>query len=154
LPVILAAWYGGLGPGLLATTLSLLLSDYLFIAPRYSILRYDNHQDMVALILVGLYGATVSLMAGRLRKSIKAEIDSKERYRAFIEHSYEAIWRYELEQPIPITLSEDEQIEMLYQFGYLAECNDATAKMYGYDNAEQIVGARVGDLLIRSDPRN
>jgi len=27
LPVVLAAWYGGLGPGLLATTLSLLLGD-------------------------------------------------------------------------------------------------------------------------------
>src|SRR5215831_10062425 len=154
LPVILTAWYGGLGPGLLATALSMLLGDYLFIAPRYPILRYENHQDMVRLVLVGLYGATVSLLAGRLRKSIKAEIESKERYRAFIEHSSEAIWRYELEQPIPVTLSEDEQIEMLYRLGYLAECNDAMAKMYGYDSAEQIVGARVGDFLIRSDPRN
>ena len=154
IPVILAAWYGGLGPGLLATTLSLLLGDYLFIAPRYSILRYDYNKDMVSLVLVGLYGATVSLLADRLRKSIKVEIESKERYRAFIEHSSEAIWRFEFEQPIPVTLSEDEQIEMLYRFGYLAECNDATAKMYGYDSADQIVGARVGDLLVRSDPRN
>src|SRR5215510_1720257 len=29
LPVILTAWYGGLGPGLLATALSMLLGDYL-----------------------------------------------------------------------------------------------------------------------------
>jgi len=51
-PVILAAWYGGLGPGLLATALSLLLGDYLFIAPRYSILRYDVPQDLASLVLV------------------------------------------------------------------------------------------------------
>jgi PAS domain S-box-containing protein len=154
LPVVLAAWYGGLGPGLLTTALSLLLGDFLFVTPRYSILRYDIPHDQISLLLVGLYGATVSLLADKLRKSVKAEIESKERYRAFIENSSEAIWRYELEQPVPVTLSEDEQIEMLFRYGYLAECNDATAKLYGYDRADQIVGTRIGDLLIRSDPRN
>ena len=54
--------------------------------------------------------------------------ESDERYRAFIANSSEAIWRFELEQPIPVTLSEDEQLEMLYQFAYLAECNDAMAQ--------------------------
>jgi signal transduction histidine kinase/ActR/RegA family two-component response regulator len=32
LSVVVASWYGGLGPGLLATVLSLLLGDYFFIA--------------------------------------------------------------------------------------------------------------------------
>jgi len=32
LPVVVSAWYGGLGPGLLATVLSLLLGDFFFIA--------------------------------------------------------------------------------------------------------------------------
>jgi signal transduction histidine kinase/CheY-like chemotaxis protein len=32
LSVVVASWYGGLGPGLLATALSLLLGDYFFIA--------------------------------------------------------------------------------------------------------------------------
>ncbi|MGH9767647.1 MAG: DUF4118 domain-containing protein, partial [Blastocatellia bacterium] len=79
LPVILAAWYGGLGPGLLATALSLLLGDYLFLPPRYSILRYDIPEDPVRSVLVGLYGTTVSLLAGRLRKSIKANITESKR---------------------------------------------------------------------------
>ena len=30
--VVVSAWYGGLGPGLLATALGLLLGDYFFIA--------------------------------------------------------------------------------------------------------------------------
>ncbi len=80
--------------------------------------------------------------------------ESDDRYRAFIANSSEAIWRYELEQPIPVTLPEDEQIEMLYKYAYLAECNDVMARMYGYESADQVVGARIGDLLRRSDPHN
>jgi len=43
---------------------------------------------------------------------------------------------------------------MLFKYGYLAECNDAMARMYGYETADQIIGARIGDLLVESDPRN
>ncbi len=80
--------------------------------------------------------------------------DSDDRYRAFVANSSEAIWRYELEQPIPLVLPVDEQIEMLFKYAYLAECNDAMARMYGYDKADQITGARLRDLLVTSDPRN
>ena len=77
-----------------------------------------------------------------------------EDYRAFIAISSEGIWRFEIEQPIPVTLPIDDQIEMLYQFAYLAECNNAMSRMYGYDTADQILGARIGDLLPRSNPKN
>jgi PAS domain S-box-containing protein len=87
-------------------------------------------------------------------RAARSLLESEERYRAFIANSSEAIWRFELEQPIPVNLPEDEQIEMLYRFAYLAECNDAMARMYGYELADQLVGARVGDLLPRSNPRN
>src|SRR5262245_11352389 len=79
---------------------------------------------------------------------------SYEDYRSFIAVSAEGIWRFELEQPIPVTLPVDDQIEHLYQFAYLAECNDAMARMYGYDRADQILGARLGDLMPQSDPKN
>lgn len=75
-------------------------------------------------------------------------------YRAFIANSSEGIWRFELEQPIPLHLPVDEQIEAYYKYGYLAECNDAMARMYGYERAEEIVGARLGDLLVRNDSDN
>jgi len=80
--------------------------------------------------------------------------DSDDRYRAFIVNSSEAIWRYELEQPISASLSADEQIELLFKYAYLAECNDAMTRMYGYEKADQIVGARLRDLLDASDPQN
>jgi PAS domain S-box-containing protein len=80
--------------------------------------------------------------------------ESEERYRAFIANSSEGIWRFELERPVPIDVPEDEQIELFYRHGYLAECNDAMARMYGYDRAGEITGARLSDLLVRDDPNN
>jgi PAS domain S-box-containing protein len=79
---------------------------------------------------------------------------SEERYRAFIANSSEGIWRFELDEHVPTDLDADEQIERFYKDGHLAECNDAMARMYGYEHAEEIVGARLGDLLIRTDPAN
>jgi PAS domain S-box-containing protein len=78
----------------------------------------------------------------------------EERYRAFVQNSSEAIWRFELEEPVSVDLPEDEQIEFCYQYGYLAECNDAMAAMYGFSSAGEIVGARLGDLLVREDEKN
>lgn len=79
---------------------------------------------------------------------------SEERYRAFVEQSSEAIWCFEYEKPLSVELSEEEQIEHAYQYAYLAECNDAMARMYGLSRADEIIGARLKDMLIPSDPQN
>src|SRR5215217_3902593 len=78
--------------------------------------------------------------------------ESEERYRSFVEQSTEGIWRFELEEPVPTSLTPDEQIEAFYRHGYFAECNDAMARMYDYTQAEEIVGARLGDLFPSSIP--
>jgi PAS domain S-box-containing protein len=80
--------------------------------------------------------------------------ESEERYRNFIERSTEGIWRFELEEPVPTHLASDEQIERFYRHGYLAECNDAMARMYGYTRAEEIVGTRLDELLPRMVQEN
>ncbi|HEX8338756.1 MAG TPA: PAS domain S-box protein, partial [Pyrinomonadaceae bacterium] len=80
--------------------------------------------------------------------------ESEERYRAFIANSSEGIWRFELDEPVPTDLPEDEQVELFYAGGYLAECNDAMARMYGFERAAEVTGARLGDFLIREDPEN
>ncbi|MCC2671187.1 MAG: multi-sensor hybrid histidine kinase, partial [Armatimonadetes bacterium] len=79
---------------------------------------------------------------------------SDERYRAFLAQSSEGIWRCELDEPIPVDLSTDDQIDLIYQRAHLAECNDAFARMYGLSAASDIVGARLSDLLVRTDPSN
>ncbi len=88
------------------------------------------------------------------RRKEAALKESEARYRAFVENSSEAIWRCEFDPPVSIDLPEDEMIEQYYQRGYLAECNDVMAKMYGFDSPEEIIGARIDDLLVRSDPAN
>jgi PAS domain S-box-containing protein len=72
--------------------------------------------------------------------------ESEQRYQAFVMLNADAMWRVELEQPIPIDLSEDEQIDRIYRFGYLAECNDAMARQYGLERASQLTGSRLNEL--------
>ncbi|WP_448270309.1 PAS domain-containing sensor histidine kinase [Nostoc sp. DSM 114159] len=79
---------------------------------------------------------------------------SEERYRTFLEQSSEGIWCIELEVPISIDCPEDEQIQHFYQYVYLAECNNVMAQMYGCSRAEEIIGVRLGDFLVASDPHN
>ncbi len=102
-----------------------------------------------------LIGAsTIARNITERRRAEREQRGSEERYRAFVRNSSEAIWRFELEEPVSVDLTEDEQLDLFYRHGYLAECNDAMAEMYGFTSAEEIVGARFGDLLVRDDPRN
>jgi PAS domain S-box-containing protein len=80
--------------------------------------------------------------------------NSEQRYRSFVEQSAEGIWLIELEKPISTELAEDEQIDLFYRYSHLTECNDAMAKMYGYSNAKELLGAHLSDMLIPTDPHN
>jgi PAS domain S-box-containing protein len=79
---------------------------------------------------------------------------SEERYKAFISQSTEAIWRYELEIPIKITEPLDKIIAQLRKHGFIAECNDIMAKMYGFQSSAQLIGATLDDILNPNDKRN
>ena len=57
--------------------------------------------------------------------------ESDQRHRAFIASNPDAMWRIEFDFPISIDLSEEEQIERIYRYGYVAECNDAPARLVG-----------------------
>lgn len=79
--------------------------------------------------------------------------ENEERYHAFVASNPDAMWRIEFEQPIPISLPEEEQIERIYSFGYVAECNDAFAQMAHGPSAEQLVGSRLAEFAPRTDTR-
>jgi signal transduction histidine kinase len=81
-------------------------------------------------------------------------VRTRERYQSFVANSSEAIWRFELDEPIDTSLPEEEQIDLAFARGFLGECNDAMARMYGLDAAEQIVGARLPDMLDPAQEKN
>jgi signal transduction histidine kinase/DNA-binding response OmpR family regulator len=95
------------------------------------------------------------LALARVRREAEATVRaSEERYRAYIELTSDAIWRIELEEPVPVSLPPEAQIDRFYAHAALAECNEAMAQMYGFGSAAELVGVRLGDLLPRDDPHN
>ena len=85
-------------------------------------------------------------------RALKRLKESDDRYRAFISNSSEGIWRYELDEPVPVTLPEDEQIDLFYKHGYFAECNEVFARTHGRSSMDEILGERLTVLLVRSEP--
>jgi PAS domain S-box-containing protein len=72
--------------------------------------------------------------------------ESEARYRSFVNQSTEGIWRIELGEPVAIDAPADDQLAAFYRSGYLAECNDALAKMYGFARADQLVNKPLREL--------
>ncbi|MCS7209934.1 MAG: ATP-binding protein, partial [Fimbriimonadales bacterium] len=79
---------------------------------------------------------------------------SEERYRTFVNLASEGIWRFEATEPIPTNLPVEEQVRLILERGYLAECNPAFARMYGVSSPEALLGAPLARLLIPEDPQN
>jgi PAS domain S-box-containing protein len=72
--------------------------------------------------------------------------ESEERHRAFIQLNMDGMWRIEFDKPIAINLPEQEQLERIFRDGYVAECNDALARLAGLQKAEQLIGSRIIEL--------
>ncbi len=86
------------------------------------------------------------------RRAEEALRHSEECYRMFVAQSSEAIFRLEYEPAVPCHLPAEEQLRLARKHGYLAECNDAMAKMYGYATAEELIGKPLLDLWVLNDP--
>ena len=71
--VVISAWAGGLGPGLLASLLSLFLLDFVFLVPRYA-LHVTSLDDTIQLALFAAVALVVSgLNAARRTAQHRAE---------------------------------------------------------------------------------
>jgi PAS domain S-box-containing protein len=98
-----------------------------------------------------IHVATIRDITERQRAE-EALRQSEQRYKDFMTHSHEGVWRLGLEQPIPIDLPAEEILERLLQYGYMAECNLAHARNFGFSTPEEMVGTRLHDLIPSSDP--
>jgi PAS domain S-box-containing protein len=74
---------------------------------------------------------------------------SEEKYRNFVEQSSEGIFRLEFRKPIPVKLVADEQVELIRDNVFIAECNDVFARMYE-EVPENIIGRNVNTLKFQN----
>ncbi|MGG6240389.1 hybrid sensor histidine kinase/response regulator [Nodosilinea sp. AN01ver1] len=117
--VMVSAWYGGLGPGLLATVLSTVAINYFYIAPLYS-LNINNVGYLTRL--------SVFVMAALLISSLnQAQRLARRRAEANLQawHDSEARFSHLAESGIIGTMLADLN-------GFVLEANDAFLNMVGY----------------------
>lgn len=74
-PIIVAAWAGGIGPGILATLLGAVAEGFFFTEPRFSFLA--DPAEKMRLIIYLCEGTILSLVFGELHRSKKKIFESE-----------------------------------------------------------------------------
>jgi PAS domain S-box len=123
-----------------------------FHNPAYTV-RNQSGQDRITLAFYELIDyegkpAIMSMFYDITEQKI-AELAlqaSEEKYRNFVEQSMEGIWFLTFDKPIPINFPAEEQVDLIYKYGYILECNDVLAQMYGYNSSTEMKGVRLLNL--------
>jgi hypothetical protein len=159
--VAFSALYGGLGPGLVALALSalaahdpVLLGAGAILAVLCARFRGPLHRPAALTESRESHLGAEVIPSPQPRRPTRPQTDGKSTQPALLEVTTEATWRFHHEQPLDITLPEDEQVEHLYLYSVLAECNDAFARMYGFRAAADVVGTRLVVFLPPSSAEN
>jgi len=75
---------------------------------------------------------------------------SEIKYRNFVEHSSEGIFRLEFNVPISVDLAADVQVGLIKENVFIAECNSVFAKMYDENDPGKIIGLNTGELKFKN----
>jgi signal transduction histidine kinase len=90
--------------------------------------RIGSLQFFFAALLVFTFMlATVLLEKQRTFEQLTT---SEDRYRQFVTHSSEAVWRVELDEPMPLGLPMDAQLPWLKRHAHIAECNVSYQRLH------------------------
>jgi signal transduction histidine kinase len=85
--VMVSAWYGGIGPGLLASFLSVLASQYFFFPPIYS-LKVSSGDDVAQIVVFSSVTVLISSLTNSQKRAVRALLESKERLQEYAD----AVW--------------------------------------------------------------
>ena len=117
--VLIAAWFGGIGPGLLATAVTSLGAAYLFVPPAFSF--PTTAFDLRLTAAAAAVGTLVTVLTGALRVSREHAEAAHERYRRLMDLT-----------PIAVFVDVDDRI---------VYANDAMAALVGVPRDRLVGGA-------------
>lgn len=140
-----AAWWGGLGPGLVSTVILILGAWWAFVPPHYSF-AIDHPAEIVRLVLAALCGAAISVLAEATRRAVAwqrlaiarlaAEVQERRKMEAMVREqvllmdlSYDAVFAWSLD-------------------GAIRYWNSGAERLYGFTRAEAL--GRVPCELLRT----
>lgn len=132
--VMLSAWYGGIGPGLLTTALGGLALDYFFEAPRYE----WSFNGPGTLLRLFIYASTASFISW-LNAQRRAAAASAEEARIATQHV------------AAIVESLEDAVVGVDVDGRVTSWNAAAARTYGYRSGEMI-GTPISSLAPPDEP--
>lgn len=73
-------------------------------------------------------------------------LNREEKYQSFFSQISEGVYRLELHEPVDISLPLEEQLDLVYEHTFLAECNPTFVKMYGFENEKELIGTPLFDM--------
>ena len=124
--IMVSAWIGGFGPGLVTTLLSALAADWFWLHPTGS-LGFRNAPEFWALGVFIVVGAAISALAGAWRRASAEVARSEERFRLALEAA-----------PTAVLLVDSR--------GAILVANEVALKLFGYP-PEDLVGRPVESLV-------
>jgi len=142
--IIVSAWYGGLGPGLLATFISAIATDYFFLYPRGILTGFSVEGiDVLAFVLEGVL---VSVLTSSLRSARDQARRSTLEARSHEESLRESEERFRL----MVEGVKDYAIFMLDPGGCVTTWNEGAERIEGYGE-EEILGRHFSSFYAVED---
>src|SRR5215207_7327356 len=142
--IIVSAWYGGLGPGLLATFISAIATDYFFLYPRGILTGFSVEGiDVLAFVLEGVL---VSVLTSSLRSARDQARQSTLEARSHEESLRESEERFRL----MVEGVKDYAIFMLDPGGCVTTWNEGAERIEGYGE-EEILGRHFSSFYAVED---
>lgn len=137
--VIVSSWYGGIGPGLLATALAALASAYFFTPPLNSLAV--NRTEFIWVFQFVLVALLINYLNAMVRSTQRrAELNALEAQRNYqrLRQSQESLRQSEERYRLLVEGVTDYAIFMLDTSGHIISWNIGAERILGYQEAEVI----------------
>lgn len=92
---------------------------------------------------------------GERRRAEEELRQGRDRYRVYVENSFDAICRLEISgEPLDLSAPLEKQLDDLYERAVIGECNGVYARGFGYDDPREMTGLRLGQVYPRLSRQN